>query len=110
MEFLKQVLKGVVIGEMCIRDSNNISFDSKIKLGEDALFLAKYYRYCNSIRCISDRLYHYVPNAMSAVHNYQAAYWEWEEKVVDAQWKMFHQYPLTSGQEQAMLSLSLIHI
>ena len=83
---------------------NNISFDSNIKLGEDALFLAKYYRYCNSIRCISDRLYHYVPNAMSAVHNYQAAYWEWEEKVIDAQWKMFHQYPLTSGQEQAMLS------
>ena len=41
---------------------------------------------------------------MSAVHNYQAAYWEWEEKVIDAQWKMFHQYPLTSGQEQAMLS------
>lgn len=82
---------------------NNIRFDSGVKLGEDALFLAKYFKHCKAIRCIPDLLYHYVPNSKSAVHTYEEKYWDWEQMVIEKQWEMFHTYPLSYGQEQAML-------
>lgn len=82
----------------------NILFNSDVKLGEDALFLEQYYQHCKSIRCIPEYLYHYVPNASSAVHHYQPAYWDWEQKVITKQWEMFHQYPLSTQQEQAMIA------
>ena len=83
---------------------NSILFDSDVKLGEDAIFLSQYYSSCKSIRCIPDWLYHYVPNNTSAVHRYQSAYWDWEQRVITEQWNAFHQYPLSVQQEQAMIS------
>lgn len=83
---------------------NNIRFDLGVKLGEDALFLEKYFRHCSSIRCIPDLMYHYVPNSESAVHTYEEKYWDWEQQVIERQWEMFHTYPLCYSQEQAMLA------
>lgn len=73
----------------------NIRFDSHVRLGEDAIFLAKYLFYCNNIVSIDDRLYHYVPNIGSATHTYYKDYWDWERCVIEEQWKLFHQYPLS---------------
>lgn len=82
----------------------NIRFPSGVKLGEDALFLANYYKHIRSIQIIPDRLYHYISSSDSAVHSYQEQYWEWEKKVIQEQWEMFHQYPLSKDEEQAMLA------
>jgi len=87
-----------------IISQHQIQFDVAIKLGEDALFLDKYFDYCKSIRCIDPPLYHYVPDEGSAVHRYRANFWEWEKIVIEKQWNKFHQYPLRQWQEQAMLS------
>lgn len=82
----------------------NIRFPSGVKLGEDALFLANYYKRIRSIQIIPDRLYHYISSSDSAVHSYQEQYWEWEKKVIQEQWEMFHQYPLSKDEDQAMLA------
>lgn len=82
---------------------NNISFSTDVKLGEDALFLSQYFSHCKSIRCIPELLYHYIPNAKSAVHHFRKQYWDWEKQVIDAQWEMFHKYPLVERQEHAMI-------
>ncbi len=82
---------------------HKIFFDEDVKLGEDALFLNKYFKYCNNIRIITDRLYHYVPSNNSAVRKYQPDYWAWEKQVIECQWEMFHTYPLIKNQELAMV-------
>ena len=82
----------------------NIGFPQEVKLGEDAIFLADYYKHCSSFQIIPDRLYHYIYSSYSAVHTYQEQYWEWEKKVIQEQWDMFHQYPLSEKEEQAMLA------
>ncbi len=84
-----------------IREAN-IRFPQEVKLGEDAIFLADYYKHCSSFQIIPDRLYHYIYSSNSAVHTYQEQYWEWEKKVIQEQWEMFHQYPLSENEEQAM--------
>ena len=81
---------------------HQIRFDTDVKLGEDALFLAKYYKHCRRICSIPDLMYHYVPNDKSAIHHYREAYWDWEKQVIEAQWEMFHQYPLVARQENGM--------
>jgi len=79
----------------------NIRFPLDVKLGEDALFLAQYYRHCKFIRCISESRYHYVLNTESAMRSYKPAYWEWEEQVIRQDWDLFHQYPLAWREEVA---------
>lgn len=76
----------------------NIRFDTNVKLGEDALFLIKYFDHCKRIQCIADSLYHYVPNETSAVHTYYANYWDWEKEVIDKQYKLFTKYPLCENE------------
>lgn len=83
---------------------HNIRFPQEVKLGEDAFFLADYYKHCTSFQIIPDLLYHYIYSTNSAVHTYQEHYWEWEKKVIQEQWEMFHQYPLSENEEQAMLA------
>ncbi len=90
---VNKIYKNVILQE------HNIRFDSGIKLGEDALFLIKYFKYCKTIRCIADRLYHYVPNETSATHTYYADYWDWEKNVIDAQYKLFTKYPLCANEK-----------
>lgn len=82
---------------------HNIQFDLEVKLGEDALFLAKYFEHCNSICSIDDVLYHYVPYEESAVKKYKPAFWDWEQQVIEQQWNVFHWYPLSERQEQAIV-------
>ncbi len=82
-----------------ILDKYQIRFDPGVRLGEDALFLHRYFMHCEKIRCIPDMLYHYVPNAESAVKTYCPQYWEWEKKVIACQYKFFHQYPLNQTEE-----------
>lgn len=86
-----------------IRD-NSLFFDTSVKLGEDALFLSKYLSHCDSFKCISAQLYHYVPNIKSAVNSYIPEYWNWESQVISVQWNLFNQYPLSSHQEQALIA------
>lgn len=81
---------------------NNIIFQPGMKLGEDAVFLADYMRKCKSFRMVREPRYHYVPDSNSAVHRYRVEYWEWESKVIQCQWDLFHQYPLSVFEEQAM--------
>lgn len=85
-----------------IIDEHRIWFDQHVRLGEDALFLRRYFTYCRNIRCIADQLYHYVPNAQSAVKTYYPQYWSWEKKVIAGQNAFFHQYPLTASEEDFM--------
>ncbi len=81
---------------------NNITFREGMKLGEDAIFLAEYLEKCKSFRMVREPRYHYVPDEKSAVHRYRVEFWEWEEKVIQRQWDMFHQYPISTFEEQAM--------
>ncbi len=82
-----------------VLDANNIRFDSKVRLGEDALFLEQYFRHCKKIRCISQNLYTYVYNNVSAVHKFHLHYWDWEKQVIATQHKMFNQYPLSRDEQ-----------
>lgn len=82
----------------------NVRFPPNVKLGEDAFFLADYYDHCTSFQIIPDLLYHYVYSSSSAVRTYQEQYWEWEKNVILKQWEIFHQYPLSENEEQAMLA------
>lgn len=84
-----------------IRD-NNIVFQAGMKLGEDAIFLADYLEKCKSLRMVREPRYHYVPDENSAMHKYRKEFWEWEELVIQRQWDLFHQYPLSNFEEQAM--------
>lgn len=81
---------------------HNITFKTGMKLGEDADFLATYLLNCKSFRKVREPRYHYVPDSNSAVHRYREEFWEWERKVVELQWNMFHTYPLSEFEEQAM--------
>lgn len=85
-----------------IIDDNHIVFDESIKLGEDAIFLARYLSKCGRIRMIEDELYHYLPNIYSAVHAYYPEYWIWESKVIRVQLELFEKYPLNSKEQQFM--------
>lgn len=82
---------------------NNIKFDENIKLGEDALFLYEYFKYCTSIRSIKDAVYNYEKNNNSAVNKYDENFWNYEQNVIQKQWDLFHQYPLSESEEQVML-------
>ena len=73
----------------------DIQFEPSVKLGEDALFLNRYFKYCHRIHTISSNLYHYVANPHSAVHKYEPRYWEWENQVIKCQLEMFTKYPLS---------------
>ncbi len=77
-----------------IIQKKNIRFDTGVKLGEDALFLIKYFDHCKRIHCVSAPLYHYIPNTASATHTYYAEYWDWEKLVIENQYKLFTSYPL----------------
>ena len=83
---------------------NNIKFEESVKLGEDALFLNEYYKYCETFRSVKSYLYFYEYNYNSAVNKYDLNFWNWEQKVIQVQWDLFHQYPLSDIEEQAMLS------
>lgn len=86
-----------------ILKDHEIRFPTDIPLGEDALFLADYYQHCQSIRCIGNRLYHYVYHGESAVNTYNPNFWKFESQVIAAQWKLFHTYPLSPRQERSLL-------
>ena len=83
---------------------NLLEFDESVNLGEDALFLNRYFKFCEKINCLPEPLYHYVPIKNSAVRKFNPDFWKWENLVITNQWNMFHTYPLTDWQEQAMLS------
>lgn len=84
-----------------IRD-NNIHFQTGVKLGEDALFLVNYLSICKGFRQVREPRYHYVPDSNSAMHKYREEFWEWEKQVIEKQWRLFHTYPLSNFEEQAM--------
>ncbi len=86
-----------------IINAHHIRFEAGVKLGEDAYFLSQYYSYCNNIQMIEDYLYIYDLNTDSATHRFEKNYWNWEQNVIDYQWKLFHQYPLNSVENEAML-------
>lgn len=81
---------------------HNIQFQAGMKLGEDAIFLADYLQRCKSFYKVREPRYHYVPDEKSAVHRYREAFWTWEQKVIQRQWDLFHVYPLSEFEEQAM--------
>ena len=81
---------------------NKIFFADGIKLGEDALFLSEYYKNIKKIRMTSKRLYHYIPNATSAVNKYDNNFWKWERNVIDTQYDLFNTYGLSKRQEMAL--------
>lgn len=87
-----------------IINAHHIRFKAGVKLGEDALFLSHYYSYCNSIKMIRDYLYIYDIRTDSAIHRFEKNYWSWEQNVIDCQWKLFHQYSLSSDENEAMLA------
>lgn len=82
---------------------NNIRFPEGIKMGEDALFLAQYYKHCRFIRSIPEFYYYYIYNNNSAMTRYNPEYWEWEEKVLKADWELFNQNPLSEREMFALL-------
>lgn len=80
--------------------SHHIRFQENVRLGEDALFLADYFQYCKSFSLLDERLYHYIPNCNSATNTFLPEYWNWEQQVIDLQWKLYTQYPLTKREEE----------
>lgn len=85
-----------------IIDEHNIRFDSGVRLGEDALFVYDYLKYCKHIRCVKEEMYHYVWSEKSAVNTYDARFWQWEERVITCQYEMFNQYPLNKDEHGFM--------
>lgn len=81
----------------------DIRFPLDVKMGEDALFLAKYYQHCRFIRCVRTEPYHYVLNTASAMRIYKPEYWGWESQVIREDWKLFHQFPLCRREELSMI-------
>ncbi|WGE35425.1 glycosyltransferase [Actinobacillus genomosp. 1] len=81
---------------------NNILFKDNIKLGEDALFISEYLKYCKLIRMIPQRLYHYIPHSTSATNKYDQKYWQYEKEVIDTQMKLFSTYPLNESEKNFM--------
>lgn len=73
-----------------IIDQFKIQFDEDVKLGEDALFLNKYFRYTDKINILNKTLYHYVRDDHSAVHRYNPKFWEWESRVIKLQYQFFN--------------------
>lgn len=82
--------------------NNNIHFQTGIKLGEDAFFLADYFSHCKSICKVREPRYHYVWEESSAMRRYRKEFWMWEKQLIERQWEMFHLYPLSRFEEQAM--------
>lgn len=82
--------------------SNNILFNEKILLGEDALFLADYFSHCNVIASTSKLLYHYVYNSNSSTKSYDKNYYFYEKEVIQAQWDIFNTYPLCDTEKTAI--------
>lgn len=76
-----------------IRD-NRISFDNKVKLGEDALFCCDYYSHSKYIVCVDKQLYHYIPNTQSATVGYNASYVDYERQVIASITELFTKYGL----------------
>lgn len=85
-----------------ILKEHNIRFPLDVKLGEDALFLAEYFRHVKYIRCLPACPYHYVLNTESAMRSYKPEYWSWETQVIKKDWDLFHQYPLSGREEIAI--------
>ena len=90
--------------KMSIIKQQGLFFREDISLGEDAIFLNSYYKFCQSIRCISDTLYYYEYNNNSAVFRYNKNFWYMEVNVIEIQWDAFHQYALCENEENAMVS------
>lgn len=86
-----------------ILQENNIRFPLDVKMGEDALFLAEYYKHCKLIRCVREAWYHYVLYHGSAMRAYKPEYWQWEKQVIRKDWELFHRYPLARREEMAMM-------
>jgi len=84
--------------------NNKISFREDVCLGEDALFLKEYFEYAENIYVTDRLLYHYYKNSSSLTRKFNIDLWKFEQEVISCQWDMFHQYPITDYQEQAMLS------
>ena len=81
---------------------HEIRYPEGVELGEDALFLAQYYKYCNHISCIPDGLYHYIAHRTSLTHVFFKKYFEYERDVIDVQYKMFSQYPLSESEKEIL--------
>lgn len=87
-----------------ILNNNGLFFEENISLGEDALFLNKYFKYCKALRCVSDGLYWYDWNQNSAVFQFKENFWDMEKLVIECQWNEFHKYPLCRNEEDAMIA------
>lgn len=83
--------------------NNNIFFDTKIKLGEDALFICKYLNHVTVIRCISSRLYYYIPYENSATKKYEQNFWNYEKLVISEIMNIFTKYPLNDKEYQYLI-------
>ena len=81
----------------------DIRFPLSVKMGEDAMFLAQYYRHCEFIRCVRFSPYHYVLNQESAMRVYKPEYWDWESQVIREDWQLFHRFPLSRREELSMI-------
>ena len=55
---------------------NDIRFDEKIKVGEDALFILEYLKYCTDFLYIPKCLYYWVNNSESASRKYEPYYYD----------------------------------
>lgn len=93
-----------------ILTENSIKFDTNIKLGEDALFIAEYLKHCKLIRTIPQQLYHYIPHNSSATNKYDKKYWEYENKVISSQLKLFSSFPLNNKEEFFMENWTYIKL
>ncbi len=80
----------------------DVRYPEGVVLGEDAIFLSKYFEHCNMIACIGDGLYHYLDHRSSLTHVYNAKYFDYEKRVVAIQYKMFTEYPLCKREKDLL--------
>lgn len=81
-----------------IIQKNQLLFNPNIKLGEDALFVAQYIKYCQWIRILPQNLYHYVPHAFSTMRKYDPDLWLYEKQVINTWFHLFTHYPLNDNE------------
>lgn len=86
-----------------ILKNNQIRFNEKVKLGEDAIFCQEYYKHVSYISCMPERFYHYVRQIMSATKGFDPDYFKYEDKVISAIEDNFSRKQLNDHERQYIL-------
>ena len=79
---------------------NGICFPENVRRCEDAYFVADYLLCCKEIAATTKKLYHYVQREGSAMHSFYEGVCDDEIPLMQKQYELFHESPLSEAEEQ----------